>query len=174
MRVARTPTNWQRIIADGGGVTLKGGRIVGRLAQSRCSVRKSLFEEGWMRGSRRMHDGRPSLPGLTHLRGRSPFGVARVRQPIQLCKKLFELMDARVEFRARCLKQATKVPDGQISSFMSSSTEKNISFLASVETAIEPIPSRAHKRGVAHRHERGARDAMDASNVARRATNRGR
>jgi hypothetical protein len=44
---------------------------------------------------------------------------------------------------------------------VSSPLAKNISLLRLVETAIEPIPSRAHQEGRTRRHERGARDAMD-------------
>jgi hypothetical protein len=37
-----------------------------------------------------------SSPDLTRLRGRSPFGVAKVRRSIALHKIRFSLMDARV------------------------------------------------------------------------------
>jgi hypothetical protein len=46
---------------------------------------------------------------------------------------------------------------------------KNIWLFRLVETAIEPIPSRAHQEGRTRRHERGTRDAMDADGAARRA-----
>jgi hypothetical protein len=39
---------------------------------------------------------RASLPGLTRLRGRSPFGEAKARQSILAAKSSFE-MDARVK-----------------------------------------------------------------------------
>jgi len=38
-----------------------------------------------------------SLPGLTRLRGRSPFGAAKGRQSIALCKDSCFQMDARAK-----------------------------------------------------------------------------
>ena len=45
---------------------------------------------------------------------------------------------------------------------MSSPLAKNILLFRLVETAIEPIRPALIRRGVARRHERGVRDAMDA------------
>jgi hypothetical protein len=54
------------------------------------------------------------------------------------------------------------VPDGQISKNLSSPALKNILLsLKAKSPAYLPL-SRARKRGVGHRHERWARDAMDA------------
>ena len=59
-------------------------------------------------------------------------------------------------------RRQTDLPDGQISKNLSSPLDKNISvFLRGKSPAYLPL-SRARKRGVGHRHERWARDAMDA------------
>jgi hypothetical protein len=51
----------------------------------------------------------------------------------------------------------------------SSPLAKNISLFDLVETAIEHCRPALIRRGVTRRHERGARDAMDADGAARRA-----
>ena len=59
-------------------------------------------------------------------------------------------------------RRQTDLPDGQISKNLSSPALKNI-LLSSEGKSPAYLPlSRARKRGVGHRHERWARDAMDA------------
>ena len=54
------------------------------------------------------------------------------------------------------------LPDGQISKNLSSPLDKNILLHSEAKSPAYLPLSRARKRGVGHRHERWALDAMDA------------
>jgi hypothetical protein len=89
------------------------------------------------------------VAGLDPPAGRSPFGVAKARQPIMLRENRFE--------EDGCVGQGPRItPLWHWSLWLghtdlpvlSSPLAKNILLRGWVETAIEGLPSRAHKRGV--------------------------